>query len=158
MAINRPIPKCRKCGKPKTAVHRKIYNSFGFVGDTFIRWEHKCEAKEEKINIPELPEKWESFIKSLPVIKNVDANVDSDCQLIPEPIGQFIIDNAKGVAGNDGQYYHYAEVCKLLRLQKDKIIPTDIETNAWFDLLISKDCSASSAIYKFRLWLKERSL
>ena len=45
-------------------------------------------------------------------------------------------------------------------IKKDEIIknnlPTDDETQKWFDENIAKDCSASSAIYKFRLWLKER--
>ncbi len=84
-------------------------------------------------------------------------NFDSDCQPIPEPTGKFILDNAKGVAGNDGQYYHYAEVLKLLTLQKDKIMPTDDECSVWYTNNIGADCSASSGIYKFRLWLKERS-
>ena len=36
---------------------------------------------------------------------------------IPEPIGNFIIDNAKGVMGADGMYYHYTEVIKLIKLR-----------------------------------------
>lgn len=36
-----------------------------------------------------------------------------------------------------------------------KLIPTDKESEEWFVLNIDND-SASSAIYKFRLWLKER--
>lgn len=43
-----------------------------------------------------------------------------DLEEIPEPIGKFIIDNANCVMGNDGAYYHYAEVCKLLKLYKSK--------------------------------------
>lgn len=39
-------------------------------------------------------------------------------------------------------------------------LPTDTETEKWFSENIGNDkekpCSASSAIYKFRLWLKER--
>lgn len=46
---------------------------------------------------------------------------DEELLEIPEPIGKFIIDNAKGVAGGDGVYYHYAEVCKLLKLYAKKI-------------------------------------
>lgn len=34
---------------------------------------------------------------------------------IPEPVGKFIIDNATGVTGNDGTYYHYSVVCTLLK-------------------------------------------
>lgn len=37
-------------------------------------------------------------------------------------------------------------------------LPSDGETEKWFEknIGIVNDCSASSAIYKFRLWLKER--
>lgn len=38
-----------------------------------------------------------------------------------------------------------------------QILPTDIEVNDWFEYNIDSECSASSAIYKFRLWLKQRS-
>lgn len=37
-------------------------------------------------------------------------------EIIPKPIGDFIIENATGVQGVDGVYYHYTEVIKLLRL------------------------------------------
>lgn len=49
---------------------------------------------------------------------NYGAKEDDDDGLveIPEPVGKFIIDNANGTMGNDGMYYHYAEVIKLLKL------------------------------------------
>lgn len=34
---------------------------------------------------------------------------------IPTPIGSFIMDNADGVEGTDGQYYHYSDVCRLIK-------------------------------------------
>jgi hypothetical protein len=34
-----------------------------------------------------------------------------------KPVGDFIMDNATGVQGGDGVYYH-SEVCKLLKLMK----------------------------------------
>jgi hypothetical protein len=37
---------------------------------------------------------------------------------IEKPVGDFIMDNATGVQGGDGVYYHYSEVCKLLKLMK----------------------------------------
>lgn len=45
--------------------------------------------------------------------------------------------------------------------EKEELIsflPTNAETEKWFEdnIGIVNDCSASSAIYKFRLWLKER--
>jgi hypothetical protein len=36
---------------------------------------------------------------------------------IEKPVGDFIMDNATGVQGSD-VYYHYSEVCKLLKLMK----------------------------------------
>jgi predicted metalloendopeptidase len=35
---------------------------------------------------------------------------------ITEPTGKFIIENATGIQLPDGAYYHYSEVCKLLKL------------------------------------------
>jgi hypothetical protein len=40
---------------------------------------------------------------------------------IEKPVGDFIMDNATGVQGSDGVYYHYSEVCKLLKLMKKNI-------------------------------------
>jgi hypothetical protein len=40
---------------------------------------------------------------------------------IERPIGEFIMDNATGVQGEDGVYYHYTEVCKLLKLMKKEL-------------------------------------
>lgn len=40
--------------------------------------------------------------------------------------------------------------------EKLEILPDDDEVSEWFDLWIGEGCSASSGIYKFRNWLKER--
>ena len=40
---------------------------------------------------------------------------------VKKPIGDFIMENATGVQGQDGVYYHYSEVCKLLRLQEKEL-------------------------------------
>lgn len=45
---------------------------------------------------------------------------------------------------------------RLERIDKLKP-PTDSESEQWFIENISEGCSASSAIYKFRLWLAERA-
>lgn len=39
---------------------------------------------------------------------------------IPKPIGDFIINNAKGTQLEDGIYYHYTEVIKLLKKYRDE--------------------------------------
>jgi len=41
-----------------------------------------------------------------------------EIQGLPEPIGKFVLDNAQGVQVADGMYYHYSEVCSLLRKYK----------------------------------------
>ena len=38
-----------------------------------------------------------------------------------EPIGKFIIDNAKGTETQNGVYYHYSDVCALLNKQKEQL-------------------------------------
>lgn len=40
---------------------------------------------------------------------------------VKKPIGDFIIENAVSTQGLDGAYYHYSEVCKLLRLQEEQM-------------------------------------
>lgn len=41
---------------------------------------------------------------------------------IPAPIGAFILDNAKGMQLFDGRYYHYSEVCALLKLYGERVL------------------------------------
>lgn len=45
-------------------------------------------------------------------------DLDIGTEEIEKPIGDFIIKNAKGDLHTDGMYYHYRDVCKLLKLQK----------------------------------------
>lgn len=62
---------------------------------------------------------------------------------------------------------HFAKVLEMEREQvkncatpdAGQSLPTDSDVEKWFDenIGVNSDCSASSAIYKFRLWLKERS-
>lgn len=54
-------------------------------------------------------------------------------------------------------------ITKLIAKENCNVgLPNDNEVSEWFDLNISNDkekpCSASSAIYKFRSWLKEREI
>ena len=52
-------------------------------------------------------------------MKEVNKNIYG--QELEKPIGDFIIENGKGVHGHDGIYYHYSEVCKLLKLKEKEI-------------------------------------
>lgn len=52
-----------------------------------------------------------------------------------------------------------SDIMNYAKVQKEKLLPTDKETEKWFEekIGIKNECSASSAIYKFRLWLNDRS-
>jgi hypothetical protein len=56
-----------------------------------------------------------------------------------KPIGDFIIENATALKGQDGAYYHYAEVCKLLKLQSKRMYSEEEVLN------IIADCDGSVA-------------
>lgn len=34
---------------------------------------------------------------------------------VPKPVGKFILDNAEGTQTDTGTYYHYSEVCSLVK-------------------------------------------
>ncbi len=60
-------------------------------------------------------------IDETPITRSINLTnpkTNDDTVPIEKPIGDFIIANATGTMGNDGMYYHYAEVCKLLKLYK----------------------------------------
>ncbi len=48
----------------------------------------------------------------------IDGIVEPDFIEVPKPVGSFIIENAEGIQMADGAYYHYAVVCRLLKLYK----------------------------------------
>ena len=48
-----------------------------------------------------------------------------------------------------------ADILDLVPLSEEEY-PSDAEVEKWFTENIDANCSASSAIYKFRLWLKDR--
>lgn len=45
------------------------------------------------------------------------------------------------------------ETAPTVRPKEDAVLPADDAVQNWFEENIEKECSASSAIYKFRLWL-----
>jgi hypothetical protein len=49
--------------------------------------------------------------------------IETDEEIV-KPIGDFIIANATAIEGQDGAYYHYSEVCKLLKLQAKEMYNT----------------------------------
>ena len=48
---------------------------------------------------------------------------------IKKPIGDFIIKNAKGTQTENGVYYHYSEVCTLLKSYEKQLTLTDVSVN-----------------------------
>lgn len=51
-------------------------------------------------------------------------------QPIEPPIGDFIFANANAIQLEDGYYYHYSEVCKLLKLQAKRMFSREDIINA----------------------------
>jgi thiamine biosynthesis protein ThiC len=45
---------------------------------------------------------------------------------IKKPIGDFIIKNAKGTQTENGVYYHYSEVCTLLKSYEKQLTLTNV--------------------------------
>lgn len=60
-------------------------------------------------------------------------NDDDGLVEIKEPIGKFIIENATPVQGNDGAYFHYSDVCKLLKLQQKNMITKENVKNTLYN-------------------------
>ena len=53
--------------------------------------------------------------------KNSHLNYWSEAlEEIKKPTGDFIIENAKGIQLEDGMYYHYSEVIKILKKYKNE--------------------------------------
>ncbi len=46
----------------------------------------------------------------------------SELKELPEPIGNFILENITGVDTPTGVYYHYADVCTLLKKYKKTLL------------------------------------
>ena len=71
--------------------------------------------------------------------------MEEELEEIQMPIGNFIMNNAKGVMCDDGVYYHYAQVCRLLRLyHEEKTKPIALCECNWTiddrDELHGKEC------------------
>lgn len=60
-------------------------------------------------------------------VKEIEAEIPTEddgslkLEPLPKPIGQFIIDQGvEGVMLQNGKYYHYADVCNLLKKYKEQ--------------------------------------
>jgi hypothetical protein len=58
-----------------------------------------------------------------------------------KPIGDFIINNSKGTQTENGVYYHYTEVCRLLKLyEKQLLIHSVVVPKGTFCNFYKKEC------------------
>jgi hypothetical protein len=89
------------------------------------RLKHLESKKYNKMNLGKITELQLVIVRVQQLLladlpKKSETEKSFELQEIPEPVGKFIIDNAKGIMGNDGMYYHYSDVCNLLKSYKDK--------------------------------------
>ena len=88
----------------------------------------------------------EEFIKS----KGINIDYAKGIKLLIDPETNIIelLDEFRNLETDEAQ-------AKSGRTVVRNFLPTDEEVGEWFDINIDND-SASSAIYKFRLWLNDR--
>lgn len=70
------------------------------------------------------------IIKKFMADNNIKDNTDpieDGLVPIPPPIGNYIIDNIDGIMGVDGAYYHYKDVCRVLKILKKDIEDKKLE-------------------------------
>jgi hypothetical protein len=156
------------------------------IDDEFLEWFVKnpsCEFVEVKsqmvinysfprsvynkheIIIPQEEPKQDSVFNQLEVGKEYKQEVfelgEETLEEIVKPIGDFIIANAVGTEGQDGVYYHYSEVCKLLKLQSKRMYSEEDMKKSFIqgaltDLRNTWDISKEEmAKEKFNEWLEK---
>jgi hypothetical protein len=77
-------------------------------------------------------------------------------QPIEPPIGDFIFENANAIQLKDGYYYHYSEVCKLIKLQAKRMFSKQDVINALHSVEL-KDNKNYSKIWKgMEEWFKQQ--
>ncbi len=97
-----------------------------FYKELLERLEYLETLEENEINLGKIAELQLVIVRVQQILlselpKKSEIDKPFELQEIPEPVvSQFIIDNAKGLMGNDGMYYHFIDVCKLLKLYKNK--------------------------------------
>jgi len=84
----------------------------GSLGSDSVYRNEFCEAVKERVS---------NELKDSPqALGTFSLNPRITLVPLPKPIGDFIIESEfKGIALPDGQYYHYSNVCALLRRMKE---------------------------------------
>jgi hypothetical protein len=89
-------------------------------GDGSLNWQGRGDLRDYKIIIPQEGMNCWSGKKGVEGWPGKEEPKQETLEEVKPPIGKFIIDNAVSIQGTDGAYYHYSEVCKLLRLQQEQ--------------------------------------
>jgi hypothetical protein len=111
---NKLSQKLEEAVKPVKPVPEKKRTFFEELEDYF-----KNTPKEQ---IQKDWDKLAEFDKIAPTVSEfIRAFKQETLEEVIKPIGDFIIANATATEGQDGAYYHYSEVCNLLKLQAKKM-------------------------------------
>ena len=86
-----------------------------------------------------------------------DKNPDEGLVEMPKPIGDFVLKHAKGVSTDNGMYFHYSDVCLLLKKYKEEILAPKAEPKPKEDLFYVQDTHSFFAGYMIFLGNRERS-
>jgi hypothetical protein len=77
---------------------------------------------------------------------------------IEPPIGDFIVENANATELADGYYYHYSEVCKLLKLQAKRMFSKEDIINALHSVELKDNKNYSKIWEGMEEWFKQTNL
>jgi hypothetical protein len=105
------------------------------IDDEFLEWFVKnpsCESVEVSYGLLKPFKSTEKgYMIHLPDTVALEEPEQETLEEIILPIGDFIIENTTPIQGADGAYYHYSEVCKLLKLQDEKMYSEEDILDAW---------------------------
>ena len=77
-------------------------------------------------------------------------------QPIEPPVGDFIVENANAIQLADGYYYHYSEVCKLLKLQAKRMFSKEDIINALHSVELKDNKNYSKIWEGMEEWFKKQ--
>jgi hypothetical protein len=128
-----------------------------------------------RLNVKNLPRKIKSNLSNLELFRIFVPMENLSKQILSNCIN--LLSKSTDSGFSRGDLDDWSEFAKIMRRTINGVIPqlksvsesikpqtssaghpTDKEVEAWFKENITEDCSASSAIYKFRIWLKDREI
>jgi hypothetical protein len=128
------------------------------IDDTFLEWFVKnpsCEFVEVEYARLLLEDGF--FTYGYEIIIPKEEPKQETLEEIIKPIGDFIIENANAVQGQDGAYYHYSEVCKLLKLQAKRSYNEEevLELLEGYNKHIQENFDPSKTILSTKKWFEK---